>query len=167
MLRLSVFERKIIIPESTNWWQAEIAHPVGTLHIVGLDDALVGLGLGYQTKPIQNYINKHEINCTPHRLSLDSLSDFTKIVTLGTPFQTAVWQALLEIPCGTVQTYSDLANRIGRPKALRAVGTAVGANPVTLLIPCHRVIPKSGGIGQYYWGSNIKQQLLDMEGVWL
>jgi len=70
----------------------------------------------------------------------------------GTNFQLSVWKALLEIPSGTVTSYSQVASKIGRPRAARAVGTAIGANPVAFLIPCHRVIQESGKLGGYHWG---------------
>lgn len=81
----------------------------------------------------------------------------------GTSFQCGVWRALLEVAAGTVTTYSDLARSVGRPRAHRAVGAAVGANPVALLLPCHRVVPKSGGVGGYRWGAGRKRALLDAE----
>lgn len=81
----------------------------------------------------------------------------------GTNFQIQVWQALLKIPSGSLVSYQDVANALGYPKASRAVGTAVGANPVSLLIPCHRVIQKSGIVENYLWGSSRKKILLAME----
>ena len=69
----------------------------------------------------------------------------------GTNFQLAVWRALLRIPSGTATSYADIAHASGSPKAVRAVGTAIGANPVALLIPCHRVIQQSGAVGGYRW----------------
>lgn len=82
---------------------------------------------------------------------------------LGTPFQLDVWKALLNIPFGGTSTYGTLAAEIGRPKAFRAVGSAVGDNPIFFAIPCHRVLPASGGVGNYYWGPEIKKALLDWE----
>lgn len=70
----------------------------------------------------------------------------------GTNFQLSVWKALLEIPPGTVTSYTQVASEIGRPRAARAVGTAIGANPVAFLIPCHRVIQQNGKLGGYHWG---------------
>lgn len=81
----------------------------------------------------------------------------------GTNFQLQVWRALLEIPYGETVTYQDIARRIGRPAASRAVGNAVGANPVSLLIPCHRVIRASGIIDNYGWGSPRKKLILGAE----
>jgi AraC family transcriptional regulator of adaptative response/methylated-DNA-[protein]-cysteine methyltransferase len=77
----------------------------------------------------------------------------------GTNFQLAVWRALLRIPAGTAVSYGELAAQLGSPKASRAVGTAVGANPVAFLIPCHRVIQQSGALGGYRWGLVRKQAI--------
>jgi AraC family transcriptional regulator, regulatory protein of adaptative response / methylated-DNA-[protein]-cysteine methyltransferase len=81
----------------------------------------------------------------------------------GTNFQLKVWEALLNIPTGEVTTYQHIAAQIESPKAVRAVGTAVGQNPVALLIPCHRVIRKEGKIGEYHWGSDRKRAILGYE----
>lgn len=83
----------------------------------------------------------------------------------GTPFQREVWQALQQIPFGQTCSYADIANRIGRPKAVRAVGRANGANPVPIVVPCHRVIGKSGKLVGYAGGLELKQRLLDLEGL--
>ncbi len=81
----------------------------------------------------------------------------------GTNFQLKVWEALLQIPAGTVSTYESIASRIGNPKATRAVGTAVGHNPIAVLIPCHRVIRKDGDFGKYRYGGPRKKALLARE----
>lgn len=81
----------------------------------------------------------------------------------GTPFQKAVWQALLTIPKGKTCAYQDIANDIGKPGAVRAVGTAIGDNPVSLIVPCHRVLQKSGGLGNYGWGVEMKRDILSRE----
>lgn len=82
---------------------------------------------------------------------------------IGAPFQIKVWEALLSIPSGHVTTYSEIAARVGNPKAVRAVGTAVGRNPVSWLIPCHRALRKSGGLGGYHWGLPVKRAMLAYE----
>lgn len=81
----------------------------------------------------------------------------------GTNFQLKVWRALLEIPPGQVTTYGDLAAKVGNPKASRAVGAAVGSNPVSYLIPCHRVIRSTGELGGYAWGPDRKRVMLALE----
>jgi len=82
---------------------------------------------------------------------------------IGAPFQIKVWEALLAIPSGHVTTYSEIARAIGHPRAVRAVGTAVGRNPVSYLIPCHRALRKSGALGGYHWGLPVKRALLAWE----
>lgn len=84
---------------------------------------------------------------------------------IGAPFQIKVWEALLTIPSGHVTTYSQIAGSIGSPRAARAVGTAVGRNPVSWLIPCHRALRKSGGLGGYHWGLPVKRAMLAWEGA--
>ncbi|WP_375687635.1 methylated-DNA--[protein]-cysteine S-methyltransferase [Pseudooceanicola sp. LIPI14-2-Ac024] len=87
----------------------------------------------------------------------------TALHMIGAPFQIKVWEALLQIPSGHVTTYSEIADSIGKPRAVRAVGTAVGRNPVSFLIPCHRAIRKSGGLGGYHWGLPVKRAMLAWE----
>ena len=82
---------------------------------------------------------------------------------IGAPFQIKVWEALLRIPSGHVTTYSEIARVVGNPKAVRAVGTAVGRNPISLLIPCHRALRMSGGLGGYHWGLPVKRAMLAWE----
>ncbi|WP_028029242.1 methylated-DNA--[protein]-cysteine S-methyltransferase [Gemmobacter nectariphilus] len=82
---------------------------------------------------------------------------------IGAPFQIKVWEALLRIPSGQVTTYSEIARAIGKPAAVRAVGTAVGKNPVSFLIPCHRALRMSGGLGGYHWGLPVKRAMLAWE----
>jgi AraC family transcriptional regulator of adaptative response/methylated-DNA-[protein]-cysteine methyltransferase len=89
----------------------------------------------------------------------------TTLHLIGAPFQIKVWEALLAIPSGHVTTYSEIANSIGSPRAARAVGTAVGRNPVSWLIPCHRALRKSGGLGGYHWGLPVKRAMLAYEGI--
>ena len=81
----------------------------------------------------------------------------------GTPFQLKVWNALLQIPMGNVTTYGSIALEVEKPNASRAVGTAIGSNPVALLIPCHRVIQSSGKLGGYMWGNTRKSAIIGWE----
>jgi AraC family transcriptional regulator of adaptative response/methylated-DNA-[protein]-cysteine methyltransferase len=82
---------------------------------------------------------------------------------IGAPFQIKVWEALLRIPSGHVTTYGEIAGAIGHEKAVRAVGTAVGRNPISFLIPCHRALRKSGALGGYHWGLPLKRAMLAWE----
>jgi len=81
----------------------------------------------------------------------------------GSGLQAAVWEELTKIPYGETISYEELAKRVGKPKAVRAVATAVGQNPISIAIPCHRVVRKSGDIGEYHWGTDIKEKLLAYE----
>ncbi|MFZ0394698.1 MAG: methylated-DNA--[protein]-cysteine S-methyltransferase [Terracidiphilus sp.] len=96
--------------------------------------------------------NLHSINAIPVR-------------TAGTQFQQTVWRALRDIPCGTTTSYGELARRLGQPAAVRAVGTANGANPIGVVVPCHRVIGANGSLTGYGGGIERKRWLLEHEGV--
>lgn len=108
-----------------------------TRHVI---DALVGRDAAYKDGPLSLHV-------------------------AGTNFQIAVWRALLRIPRGAVVSYSQVAESLGTPKAARAVGNAIGANPVALLIPCHRVIQKSGALGGYRWGATKKLMVQTWERI--
>lgn len=86
-----------------------------------------------------------------------------RVVMIGTDFQIRVWQALLEIPLGRAKTYSGIAAEIGSPNASRAVGAAVGANPLSFVVPCHRALGKSGALTGYHWGMTRKRAILGWE----
>ena len=96
--------------------------------------------------------------------------DWTKLNQIklhlkGTDFQLKVWQTLLKIPMGQLTTYGSIANKIDNPNASRAVGTAIGCNPVAFLIPCHRVIQSTGAFGEYMWGNTRKTAIIGWEGT--
>jgi len=86
-----------------------------------------------------------------------------RVVLIGTDFQVRVWQALLRIPIGKACSYSSIAERIGSPAASRAVGAAVGANPISFVVPCHRALGKSGALTGYHWGLTRKRAMLGWE----
>lgn len=111
---------------------------------------------------------------TSTQLQQDALSIFRqdwqqleqiKLHLAGTPFQIKVWESLLKIPAGALNTYGNIAQTIGNPKSSRAVGTAIGKNPVAFIIPCHRVIQSSGKLGGYMWGANRKRAIIGWEAV--
>lgn len=89
--------------------------------------------------------------------------DKIKLHLNATSFQLKVWESLLTVPKGSLATYGDIAQKIGKPKAARAVGTAIGNNPVAFLIPCHRVIQSSGHLGGYMWGTTRKSAMIGWE----
>jgi AraC family transcriptional regulator of adaptative response/methylated-DNA-[protein]-cysteine methyltransferase len=86
-----------------------------------------------------------------------------RVVLIGTDFEVRVWETLLRVPMGRATTYSDIAGNIGAPKAARAVGAAVGKNPVSFVVPCHRVLGKSGDLTGYHWGISRKRAMLGWE----
>ncbi len=90
-------------------------------------------------------------------------SDPLKVVLIGTDFEVRVWDALLRLPMGQAITYSDLASHVCSPRAARAVGSAVGRNPISFVVPCHRVLRKDGGLGGYHWGVTRKQAIIGWE----
>lgn len=96
---------------------------------------------------------------------IPSASGRIRLHLKGTNFQLRVWEALLRIPAGKVVRYGDVARAVGAPRAARAVGAAVGSNPIAYLIPCHRVIRSTGTIGDYRWGSDRKRAMLGWEGA--
>jgi AraC family transcriptional regulator of adaptative response/methylated-DNA-[protein]-cysteine methyltransferase len=100
-----------------------------------------------------------------HSFNTGDRSSLTFDLRGATPFQQSVWEACLAIPAGETRTYADLARSIHRPNAVRAVGTALGANPIPVLIPCHRVLRSDGSLGGYAFGLPIKERLLDREAV--
>jgi len=106
-----------------------------------------------------------ETSSVAHQLFAKTAADGLPISlwVRGTNFQLSVWRALLKIPPGMVASYTDIAEAAGKPKAVRAVGTAIGANPVGLIIPCHRVLRQSGELGGYRWGITRKQAILARE----
>jgi AraC family transcriptional regulator of adaptative response/methylated-DNA-[protein]-cysteine methyltransferase len=93
----------------------------------------------------------------------DSRGGEVALHLVGGPFQIKVWEALLAIPSGHVTTYTEIARRIGNTKAVRAVGTAVGRNPISWLIPCHRALRRDGELGGYHWGLPLKRAMLAYE----
>jgi AraC family transcriptional regulator of adaptative response/methylated-DNA-[protein]-cysteine methyltransferase len=86
-----------------------------------------------------------------------------RVTLIGTDFEVRVWETLLKIPMGRAVCYSDIANKIKAPKASRAVGAAVGKNPISFVVPCHRALGKSGALTGYHWGITRKQAMIGWE----
>jgi AraC family transcriptional regulator of adaptative response/methylated-DNA-[protein]-cysteine methyltransferase len=150
--------------------------PFGQMVVMGTDWGLCGLGFVSETTvdaayadlakrwPDAAFVQNEDALSTWVDGALGSGAE-ARLHLLGAPFQIKVWEALLNVPTGYVTTYSDIAAKIGHPKAVRAVGTAVGRNPVSWLIPCHRALRKSGALGGYHWGLPVKRALLAWEGA--
>ncbi|MEB2302175.1 methylated-DNA--[protein]-cysteine S-methyltransferase [Lysinibacillus xylanilyticus] len=158
-----------------------LTYAQGTMYIVASDDGLVYIGTPnapfeevevWAKKPFKGYRfeeNKEKLQQYVKQLSAYFNKELTAfnlpIHVKGTPFQLAVWDALKELPYGTTTTYSDIAHRIGNPKAVRAVGSAIGANPILAIIPCHRVIGKDGKLTGFRSGLAMKEFLLELERI--
>lgn len=110
------------------------------------------------------HLKENESECLLLGERIFRSNEIPELVLTGTEFQKSVWKALLEIPVGKTVTYTQIATAIGRPKAVRAVGTAIGANPIAILIPCHRVVRTDGNLGGYRWGIDLKKEILRNEG---
>ena len=117
---------------------------------------------GFKIEPGKN---PHGFADTIHRYFSGDLAalDALPVKTAGTPFQRAVWRALRDIPCGTTVSYAKLAQKIGKPTAMRAVGLANGSNPIGVIVPCHRVIGANGSLTGYGGGIDRKRWLLHHE----
>ncbi|MFN0133466.1 MAG: methylated-DNA--[protein]-cysteine S-methyltransferase [Phycisphaerales bacterium] len=147
--------------------------PLGDL-LAGVDVGLAFLQFpgGRHTRPAANHAHTPAQRHLLDRVhaQLDEYFAGTRhgfnlpLAPIGTAFQQRVWAALLHIPYGTTTTYGDLARRLGTPNAARAVGAANGANPIAIIIPCHRVIDAAGRLHGYGGGLNRKQWLLEHEG---
>lgn len=161
----------------TIYW-GRFESPFGPAIVMGTDKGICGIAFAAETgeDAAMNDLVSRWPQATfvedPQRLRPWALSAFgaaddsagkTPIYLIGAPFQLKVWEALLNIPSGHVTTYSEIAAAIGNPQAVRAVGTAVGRNPISWLIPCHRALRKSGGLGGYHWGMPIKRTMLAYE----
>lgn len=152
--------------------------PFGRAIVMGTDRGICGLGFAAELGEEAAFLDLKERWAeaafveAPERLDAwvntafgMGLTDIEKapLLLIGAPFQIKVWEALLNVPSGQVTSYSEIAEVVGNPKAVRAVGTAVGRNPVSWLIPCHRALCKSGAMGGYHWGLPMKRAMLAYE----
>lgn len=144
---------------------ALVNSPFGQLEAVYDMTALYFLGFKGNKSLLNRLSLSQQKSLINKPISWDELKGLPIKFLIGTHFQQQVWQALLEIPLGETRSYGDIAQRIGKPKALRAVGTAIGQNPISILVPCHRVIRSDKTLGGYYWGLECKRKLLKSEGV--
>lgn len=142
------------------------ANSYGLSHLTLVGSSLTDIPLANSTETEVNRANAHI------REALVQLEQYfagkrhrfeLTLAPKGTDFQRQVWQALLDLDYGQSCSYADIAEQIGRPKAVRAVGAANGANPIAIIVPCHRVIGKNGKLTGYAYGLEIKQQLLMLE----
>ena len=140
--------------------------PKGICHIAFADDSAIELE--YLKAKFPNASYKQIADVSQQNALYIFTHDWDKISEIklhlkGTDFQLKVWETLLKIPAGQLTTYGSVAKNIGMPTASRAVGTAIGANPVAFLIPCHRIIQSTGNFGGYHWGSTRKTAIIGWE----
>lgn len=142
-------------------------HPkLGWLEIQSNGSAITGIGTTRVHKVTTNIspVLTNGVEQIKEYLNGQRRSFAFKMDQGGTVFQQKVWRELTRIPYGKTVSYADIAKRIGNPKALRAVGTAIGSNKLAMAVPCHRVINKSGKLGGFAWGLPRKKWLLEHEG---
>lgn len=152
----------------TTYWTT-IDSPVGTLWLTGDGTALTGL---YMERPALLDLPGWVEDDAPFAAARDQLTAYfagerqafdLPLNPMGTPFQRQVWEALRAIPYGETRSYREIAEQLGRPTASRAVGAANGRNPISVIVPCHRVVGSSGVLTGYAWGLERKRALLDLE----
>ena len=148
-----------------------IDSPVGKLRLVAEDGFLTELRFGGEPAVVEGDMEEDAVLDEAQRQLDEYFKGERKYFDLplkmkGTPFQLADWEALKGIPYGETVTYGEIARRIGSPKAVRAVGMANHNNPVSIIVPCHRVIGKNGKLTGYGGGLDIKRQLLELEQKW-
>ena len=159
-----------------NIHSAMLSTPRGQMLALATDEALVGLWYsGQPTCPSVSSPSVSDVTSHPIMAMLDiqlgeyferERREFTvPLEFAGTELRHAVWTRLLDIPYGQSTTYGQIAHDIGHPTAARAVGNAVGMNPISILVPCHRVLPASGRVGGYNGGVENKKALLSLEGI--
>jgi AraC family transcriptional regulator of adaptative response/methylated-DNA-[protein]-cysteine methyltransferase len=145
---------------------------LGLIAVAETPRGIAAVLLGKNRKELADVVARHVPGAMPGQIrhgakviaSLETGRDLdVELDPQGTPFQKEVWNALRDIPAGETITYGTLATRIGRPNAVRAVGAACGANPIAIIIPCHRVVGSTGKLTGYAYGLDMKRQLLDRE----
>lgn len=156
-----------------------VSSPLGQMWVIATDVGVCGLGFGESLSAwMSRHLARHQIEVPESGLTpvlqtaatqLEAyfnrtLREFDVPLDLrGTPFQRAVWDELLDIPYGDTLTYGEVAMEVARPRAFQAVGRAVGANPVAIIVPCHRVVGQDGALTGYAFGVDRKAALLELE----
>ena len=154
----------------------DINTPFGSALILATQHGICGLGFSaeigideakhdfFTRWPKARFIQS-TVNLAQYESLLSDDEHVIPMHLIGSPFYVKVWKSLLEIPIGHASTYSDVAFRAGNARAVRAVGTAIGKNPISWLIPCHRALRKDGSLGGYHWGLGIKRAMLAYEAI--
>jgi methylated-DNA-[protein]-cysteine S-methyltransferase len=154
---------------------SDYASPLGRMLLAAVDDRLLGVWFDDQahlpdlptctSDPNRPVLQRAAKQLTQYFAGQRRSFDLPLAAVTGTAFQQAVWQALRDIPFGSTSSYGELAARIGNPAAVRAVGAAVGRNPLSIIVPCHRVIGVSGNLTGYAGGLHRKTALMNLEGA--
>lgn len=165
---------KIRIPDDRRVFSAELRSPVGPLTLLAVDDGLVGLF--FRTTRVTNDLSdSRAVRLPSHPVLRDASSQLSEyfrrerktfnipLLLEGSEFQLSAWQELLRVGYGRTISYRDLAARLGDPRKARAVGGAVGRNPMGIVVPCHRVVGSGGGLTGFGGGLDVKAALLDLE----
>lgn len=152
---------------SVAYWST-LDSPIARILLVGRDEHLTGLYLDREPDPawapdVEGRLDDVARQVEEYFAGTRTTFDDIPLAPQGTPFQRAVWEALLEVGYGETASYADIARRIGKPTAYRAVGAANGRNPISLIIPCHRIVGSSGSLIGYGWGVDRKSWLLSLE----
>lgn len=158
---------------------AEFESPIGALRVASSDRGLAWLGLPRASgRGLEGWLVRHAPGAkrvaawAPNQQAIAQVLEFLEgkrrafeldLDLRGTPFQLAVWGAVAAIPYGETRSYAEVARSVGHPAAVRAVGAANGANPIPLVVPCHRVVASGGALGGYGGGLPLKRRLLAME----
>ena len=171
----SVKNKKTDVEE--NYWHKKIKSPIGVLDLVANDKSLLIVQMENHTHDHMKNLSlkdgsHHKVLMVTEKQLKEYFEGTRKrfdipIAFNGTEFQKQVWSELLNIPYGKYVTYGVQASKIGRPKAVRAVGACNGKNPISIIVPCHRVIGASGSLTGYAGGLSVKQKLLKLEGIQL
>jgi methylated-DNA-[protein]-cysteine S-methyltransferase len=148
-------------------WHSYAPSPIGDLLLVASEEGLVRVEFAGAVAPDDAPRDDKRLAPVLRQLAEYFAGDRTdfdiKLAPRGTPFQLDVWRTLQRIPYGETRSYADIARSIGRPTATRAVGAANGANPIPIIIPCHRVIGSNGSLTGFGGGIGVKRRLLDLE----
>lgn len=173
------FEKTISAGEVAEVTVSSHESPLGILRIASVAEGLCRLDIGMNLTPFSQNIKtqfpkaevKNEVHVWHKKAAkligqmYDEDPSILPLYPFGTPFQHQVWEELLRIPFGSTSTYRALSEKLGIKGGSRAIGTAIGSNPLAMLIPCHRVLRSDGGLGGFRWGMELKRKLLMLEGI--
>jgi methylated-DNA-[protein]-cysteine S-methyltransferase len=149
--------------------RTSVRSPIGHIVLEASDRGLTAIMISdlpvEPSNDLPEFLERAKIQMEEYVAGKRTTFDSLPLVLRGTDFQLSVWDGVAGVPYGETVTYGDLARTIGDEKSARAVGTALGKNPLCIIVPCHRVIPSYGGAGEYAYGTKAKEWLLRMEKI--